>query len=379
MGGILLRILHTADWHIGRFLNKYSLIEDQAHFLNWLISVMKNEKIDVLVVAGDIYNSAVPSAAAVELLDEFLTKVIIELKIPALIISGNHDSPQKLSFSSKILESSGLTICGGVSGIKHVKIDDIFGAVGFTLLPYVDPTMVKEYFGVDKISSFDSAIDIVAKNKIYNKKSCDVNILCTHGTYMDFGFKDLEYCDSEISIGGGDIVNLDKFKNFDYIALGHLHGPQKAGKRGRYSGSPLKYSVSEANHKKQVVIIDIDRSKNINIEKILVEPLRDLRILRGNFEDIMKIKTNDYVSIQLTDENFIIDPHGRIRTVCPNILDLSYVNIKLDNTRTYQHIIQKSPQELFASFYKDVSGKEMNELEKQLLERVMGELNNEAN
>lgn len=374
-----MRILHTADWHIGRFLNKYSLIEDQAYFLNWLVSVIKSEKIDVLMVAGDIYNSAVPSAAAVELLDEFLTKVIMELKIPALIISGNHDSPQKLSFSSKILEKSGLTICGGISGIKHVILDDVFGTIGFTLLPYIDPAMVKEYFGVDKISSFDSAIEMVAQNKIYSNISCDVNILCTHGTYMDFGFKDLEYCDSEISVGGSDIVNLDKFKNFDYIALGHLHGPQKAGKKGRYSGSPLKYSVSEANHKKQVVVIDIDRSKNINVEKILVEPLRDLRILRGNFEDIMKIKTNDYVSVQLTDENFIIDPHGRIRMACPNILDLSYVNIQLDNTRTAQHIIQKCPQELFASFYKDVVGKDMNELEKQLLERVMEELKNETN
>lgn len=375
----MLRILHTADWHIGRFLNKYSLIEDQAHFLSWLISVIKNEKIDVLIVAGDVYNSAVPSATGVELLDEFLTKVIIELKIPALIISGNHDSPQKLSFSSKILERSGLTICGGINGIKHVKFDDVFGTVGFTLLPYVDPTMVKEYFGVDKISSFDSAIDIVLKNKIHSNIFCDVNILCTHGTYMDFGFKDLEYCDSEISIGGSDIVNLDKFKNFDYIALGHLHGPQRAGKKGRYSGSPLKYSVSEANHKKQVVIIDIDRLKNINVEEIFVEPLRDLRILRGNFEDIIKIKTNDYVSVQLTDEKFIIDPHGRIRKVCPNILDLSYINIKLDNTRTAYNIVQKSPQELFESFYKDVSGKEMNEREKQLLERVMGELKNETN
>lgn len=374
-----MRILHTADWHIGRFLNKYSLIEDQAYFLNWLISVMKSEKIDVLIVAGDIYNSAVPSAAAVELLDEFLTKVIMELKIPVLIISGNHDSPQKLSFSSKILEKSGLTICGGISGIKHVEFDDVFGKVGFTLLPYIDPTMVKEYFGVDRISSFDSAIEVVAKNKIYHNISCDINILCTHGTYMDFGFKDLEYCDSEISIGGSDIVNLDKFKNFDYIALGHLHGPQRAGKKGRYSGSPLKYSVSEANHKKQVVVVDVDRFKNINIEKILVEPLHDLRILRGNFEDIMKIKTNDYVSVQLTDENFIIDPHGRIRTACPNILDLSYVNIKLDNTKTAQDIVQKCPQELFASFYKDVAGKDMNDLEKQLLEKVMEELNNETN
>ncbi len=374
-----MRILHTADWHIGRFLNKYSLIEDQAHFLNWLISVIKSEKIDVLIVAGDIYNSAVPSAAAVELLDEFLTKVIMELQISVLIISGNHDSPQKLSFSSKILERSGLTICGGISGIKHVKFDDVFGTVGFTLLPYVDPAMVKEYFDVDKVSSFDSAIEVVVKNKIYNNIYCDVNILCTHGTYMDFGFNNLEYCDSEISIGGSDIVNLDKFKNFDYIALGHLHGPQKAGEKGRYSGSPLKYSVSEANHKKQVVVVDIDRSKNINIEKILVEPLRDLRILRGNFEDIMKIKTNDYVSVQLTDENFIIDPHGRIRTVCPNILDLSYVNIKLDNSRTAQNIIQKCPQELFVDFYKDIVGKDMNELEKQLLERVMEELKNETN
>lgn len=374
-----MRILHTADWHIGRFLNKYSLIEDQTHFLNWLISVIKSEKIDVLMVAGDIYNSAVPSAAAVALLDEFLTKIIMELKIPSLIISGNHDSPQKLSFSSKILESSGLTICGGISGVKHIKFDDTFGTVGFMLLPYVDPAMVKEYFDVEKISSFDSAVEIVAQNKIYNNMSCDINILCTHGTYMDFGFNNLEYCDSEISIGGSDIVNLDKFKNFDYIALGHLHGPQKAGKKGRYSGSPLKYSVSEAHHKKQVIVLDIDRSKNITVEKILVEPLRDLRILRGNFEEIMKIKTNDYVSVQLTDDNFIIDPHGRIRVGCPNILDLSYVNIKLDNTQTAQHIIQKCPQELFLAFYKDVVGKDMNELEKQLLNRVMEELKNETN
>ena len=191
-----MRILHTADWHIGRFLNKYSLIEDQAHFLNWLISVIKSEKIDVLIVAGDIYNSAVPSAAAVELLDEFLTKVIMELQISVLIISGNHDSPQKLSFSSKILERSGLTMCGGISGIKHVKFDDVFGTVGFTLLPYIDPAMVKEYFDVDKVSSFDSAIEVVAKNRVYNNVPCDVNILCMHGTYMDFGFNNLEYCDS---------------------------------------------------------------------------------------------------------------------------------------------------------------------------------------
>ena len=374
-----MRILHTSDWHIGRFLNKYSLIEDQSHFLNWLYLVLKSEKADLLLVAGDIYNSAIPSAEAVALLDEFLTKVILELKIPTLIISGNHDSPKKLSFSSKILEHSGLVICGGVGGIAHFKQDFASGSIGFVLVPYIDPAMVKEYFGVEKIASFDAAVELVAKKKIYDKMCCDINILCAHGTYMDFGASDLEHCDSEISIGGSDIVNLERFKNFDYIALGHLHGPQKAGKNGRYSGSPLKYSASEASHKKQFLIIDIDSVKNIRIEKIFVEPMRDLRIIKGKFEDIMKIKTNDYVSIQLTDEQFVIDPYSRIKQNCPNILDLSYVNIKLESVQTAQVVIKKSPNELFSEFYQHIVGKEMNIFEKQFFENILEELKNEAN
>ena len=374
----ILRILHTSDWHIGRFLNKYSLIEDQSYFLNWLVLLLKSEKIDLLLVAGDIYNSAIPSAEAVALLDEFLTKVILDLKIPTLIISGNHDSPKKLSFSSKILEHSGLVICGGVSGITHFKLNFDSRSIGFVLVPYIDPAMVKEYFGVEKISSFDAALELVAQKEIYDKICCDINVLCTHGTYMDFGASDLEFCDSEISIGGSDIINLQKFKKFDYIALGHLHGPQKAGKHGRYSGSPLKYSVSEASHKKQVLIVDIDTAKNIKIEKIFVEPMRDLRIIRGKFEDIMKTKTNDYVSIQLTDEQFIIDPHSRIKQNCPNILDLSYVNIKLESVQTAQIVIKKSPNELFSEFYQHIVGKEMNVFEKQFFENIMEELKNET-
>ncbi len=373
-----MRILHTSDWHIGRFLNKYSLIEDQSYFLNWLVLLLKSEKIDLLLVAGDIYNSAIPSAEAVALLDEFLTKVILDLKIPTLIISGNHDSPKKLSFSSKILEHSGLVICGGVSGITHFKLNFDSRSIGFVLVPYIDPAMVKEYFGVEKISSFDAALELVAQKEIYDKICCDINVLCTHGTYMDFGASDLEFCDSEISIGGSDIINLQKFKKFDYIALGHLHGPQKAGKHGRYSGSPLKYSVSEASHKKQVLIVDIDTAKNIKIEKIFVEPMRDLRIIRGKFEDIMKTKTNDYVSIQLTDEQFIIDPHSRIKQNCPNILDLSYVNIKLESVQTAQIVIKKSPNELFSEFYQHIVGKEMNVFEKQFFENILEELKNET-
>ncbi len=373
-----MRILHTSDWHIGRFLNKYSLIEDQSYFLNWLYLVLKSEKIDLLLVAGDIYNSAIPSAEAVALLDEFLTKVILELKIPTLIISGNHDSPKKLSFSSKILEHFGLVICGGVGGITHFKLNFDSKSIGFVLVPYIDPAMVKEYFGVEKISSFDAALELVAQKKIYDKICCDINILCAHGTYMDFGASNLEYCDSEISIGGSDIVNLQKFKKFDYIALGHLHGSQKAGKNGRYSGSPLKYSVSEANHKKQVLIIDIDSAKNIKIEKIFVEPMRDLRIIKGKFEDIIKTKTNDYVSIQLTDEQFIIDPHSRIKQNCPNILDLSYVNIKLESVQAAQIVTKKSPNELFSEFYQHIVGKEMDIFEKQFFENILEELRNET-
>lgn len=373
-----VRILHTADWHIGRLLNKHNLLEDQNYFLNWLIRVLKNERIDVLMIAGDIYNNTSPSAEAVSLLDEFLTKVVLELKITTVMISGNHDSAEKLSFSSSMLESAGLIIAGGLKGLRQISFDSECGKVGITLLPYINPSMVKERFPNDQISSFDLAHKKVAEKYIYGKLNYDVNILCAHGTYMDFKEKSLEFCDSEISIGGSDIVYLDKFSEFDYIALGHLHCPQKAGIKGRYSGSPLKYSVSEASHKKQVVIVDIDKNKNLTQNFIMVEPLRDLRIIKCSFDEIMDLKTDDYVSVQLTDDKFIIDPHGRIRSVCPHILDLSYVNIKLDNPQTAEIVTKKSPKELFSDFYFNTMGCKMNLMEDQFLDNVMEEIESET-
>ena len=366
-----MRILHTSDWHIGRFLNNYSLLQDQKYFLDWLLVVLKEQKIDLLVVAGDIYNTSAPSSLAVSLLDEFFSKVILDLKIKLLIIAGNHDSPEKLAFSSKILQQSGFYIATDLKNIKTVYFREEDFSVGFTLFPYITLAMVKEKFKEEKVSNFEETINFVYERYIKPNIKYDFNILCAHGLFLPYSGDSLKFCDSEIEVGGIEAFNLDLFSEFSYIALGHLHRAQTVGKNARYSGSPIKYSVSEANDKKGVFLVDISKEKCVKIEKIVFNPFRDLKVICGKFKDILKKKTNDYVSIKLTDEDFLIDPYNRLKENYPNLLEIEFSNLKLDFNTNFKSLKTMEPNKLFEEFYSYVVERKMKEEEKRFLEDVI--------
>lgn len=365
-----MKIIHTSDWHIGKFLNGYNLLEDQKYFLDWLLVVLKEEKIDILIVSGDIYNTAAPSSLAVSILDEFFCKVVLELKTKVFLIAGNHDSPEKLGFSSKILEKSGLYIVTNIKNIKTIHFKENYFSVGITLLPYVSQAMFKENFKQQEIFNLEDIIKFLYKKYIKKNISFDFNILVAHGLFL-FGEDSLKLSDSEIEIGGVEAFNLALFKNFSYVALGHLHKAQKAGKNAKYSGSPLKYSISEANDKKSVFLIELEKGNNITIKKIFVDFLRDLKIKMNSFKELLKEKSKDYVSIKLTDENFIIDPYNRLKQNFPNLLEIEFLNLNLDFKEKFKHFKKNNPKELFKEFYSFVVGKEMKEKEIEFLEDII--------
>ncbi len=372
-----LRIIHTSDWHLGRFLNGYSLIEDQQHFLNWLIRVIKEEKVDLLILAGDVYNTAAPSSSAVAILDEFLKKVILELKIKVLIIAGNHDSPEKLGFSSKILETCGLFISTDLKNIKTVTVKHNKLKIGIRLLPYIPLGMAKREFNDEKINNFSETIKFVYDRYLKLHNNFDVNFLVAHGLFS-YGLENsLKFCDSEVEIGGCDMANLQNFQDFSYIALGHLHRAQKIGVNARYSGSPIKYSISEAFDEKKIFIVEIFDDAKIDIQPINVDLMRDLKIKKGRFEDLLKEKTDDFVAIKLTDENFIIDPYNRLKKKFKNLLEIDFVNLKLQFKEEIKLTRNMQPKELFLNFYKYITGAEMEKEKVSFLQKVLDQLKKE--
>ena len=378
---IELRILHSSDWHLGRFLNSFSLIDDQAHFLKWLLSLLKNERINLLVVAGDIFNTATPSAEAVSLLDEFLTKAVLELKVKVLMVSGNHDSARKLGFSSKILQKGGLFVAGGLSGLEKFSFSSSFGKVQVCMMPFFSLVEAREFFKLKKNCEAGQVFELILNkfNLNSNEWSGCFNLLCAHGLFVGQGHG-LNFCDSELIVGGSEAFNLGLFKNFDYVALGHLHGPQRAGENGFYSGSPLKYSISEVNHRKQVSIVEVQSESMFKTSPVFVEPLHDLRVLQGSFCELMEQKSNDYVSLRLTDSNFIINSYSRLQERFPNILDIKFINLNFESSGELKSFKANKPYDLFFNFYEDIIGREMNKVERKIFAEVVeGLKKNETN
>ena len=365
-----MRLLHTSDWHIGRFLNSYSLIEDQVHFLNWLINLIKEEKVDVLIVAGDIYNTASPSASCVAVLDEFFSKVVLELKKKVLIVAGNHDSPEKLGFSSKMLEKSGFYIATTLDDVRTIKFFEENFSVAITLLPFVTPAMVKEKQDL-KISSFNETIQFVLKKYMKNSLVGDFNLICAHGLFLGSKQNELKTCDSEIEIGGCDVCDLGLFKDYSYVALGHLHSFQQVFDNAFYSGSPIKYSVSEHSHKKRVILLEVLKGLDVIVKKINVDCLRDLVVKKGMFSEIMKQKSDDFVAIKLLDDEFIIDPYSRLKKNYPNILEIEFLNLTLKTVQGFKVCKNKNETELFKDFFKVVSGREINSVELRFFEETL--------
>lgn len=386
-----MKIIHTGDWHIGKIVNEFSMLEEQKNILQQLISIAKEEKPDAVVVAGDIYDRSIPPVEAVELVDEVFNCLLLELRIPVLIIAGNHDGAERLSFASRILTGNGLHIAGTFNGnIRCVTLQDKFGPVNFYMLPYTDPRIIRNLFEDNKISSHDDAMKRIIENteKILNQN--ERNIMITHGYITHMGGQAEYVCDSErpLSIGGTEFVSSNYFSMFNYTALGHLHAPQKAGADNiRYSGSLLKYSFSEVNQKKGINIVEIDGTGKAEISFIPLTPQKDMRIIKGPVNELLNpeiyknTNTQDYVYAVLTDKGELIDPISKLRAVYPNIMGLSRENsIQREESRTSATDGYKSKTrlELFKEFYYDIQGESLGEEAAGIVSRIIEEVDREG-
>ncbi len=370
-----MKLMHISDLHIGKRVNEYSMIEDQKYILKKILVCIEEEKPDGLIIAGDVYDKSVPSAEAVEVLDDFLVR-IVKLKLKTFIISGNHDSPERLAFANRIVKNQGIYI-SSVFGAETevIQLSDSYGAVNIFLLPFIKPAHVRSVFPDEQIANYSEAVEVAIKHMDINQD--DRNILVTHQFVTGS-----TSCDSEdISVGGTDNVDLQVFQDFDYVALGHLHSPQKVGRETiRYCGTPLKYSFSESKHSKSITVIEMKEKGVVNIDTVPLIPLRDLREIKGSYLEVTEqsfykdMNVEDYLHITLTDEEDIPNAIGKLRVIYPNIMKLDYDNKRTQTTNVIDgtmDIERKSPLELFAEFYVEQNNQEMtSEQEAFMLELI---------
>jgi exonuclease SbcD len=375
-----MRFIHSSDWHLGRQLHGVSLLEDQRHVLAQINSLCAEHAVDALIIAGDVYDRSVPPADAVTLLSDFLQS-ILQQGIQVLIIAGNHDGPERLGFASDALAQQGLHIAGPVqSEIPAITLNGQDGSsVDFFLLPYADPQSVRHVFDRE-CKTHDDAIAMLTETALAQRseRPCVAISHC----FIDGG----EESDSErpLSIGGADRVSPKHFMPFDYTALGHLHGHQFKGKETiRYSGSLLKYSFSEVKQKKAVTLVDIN-ADGIAHEQLLLQPLRDLRVLEGSLADILSHGENDpdnedYVLARLSDTHAILDVMGKLRDVYPNALHVERPALQIQQAAPVdRQLLQQSEEDIVRRFYEQVQGEEVNAGQEALLQKLLGELHKEV-
>ena len=379
-----MKFFHLSDLHIGKQLHRYNLKEDQQVILKEVITYAKELRPDAIVIAGDIYDKSVPSAEAVNVFDEFLTDLSeITPEIPILIISGNHDSPDRLKYASEILKRHHIYLAGNVperpeEHIEKVTLHDAYGEVDFYLLPFMKPAYVKNIFVDGTPETYSDAVkEIIKREKIdYKDKR---NVLVSHQFYVGEKAESPETCDSEVfSVGGIDNVDIGSVKEFDYVALGHLHGAQCIGKPEiRYCGTLLKYSVSESTQNKSLTVVTLKaKGEKPEIENYPLHPLRDFRKKKGTLDEIIKeaqeTEKDDYISITLTDEIDPYKPKEQLERIFSHILE-----IRVDNQRTRtklkemdEELVMKDPFTSFAEFYKEMQGREMNGEEETIMKEI---------
>lgn len=374
-----MKIIHLADLHIGKRVNEFSMIDDQKYILNQILEIIDKEKPDAVIIAGDVYDKQVPSIEAVELLDSFISD-ISKRKTTTFIISGNHDSAERLAFGSSLMAMGKIYISPVYNGkiLKYTLKDD-FGSANFYLLPFVKPSHVKRFFPDEKIESYTDAIKVVVDN--LKLDTSEINILIAHQFVTGASRTESE----EISVGGLDNVDASVFEDFDYVALGHIHRPQKIGtERIRYCGTPLKYSFSEVNDAKSVSIIEINSKEDFNLRTIPLIPKRDMRKIRGTYEELTtktsyeNTNTDDYIHVTLTDEFNVADAIQKLRVIYKNIMKLEYDNMRTRESRKINLddmvIENKNPLEIFSEFYKLQNNKEMNDEQKEIIKKIMEEV-----
>lgn len=360
-----MKIIHLSDLHIGKRVNEFSMIEDQEYILTRIINIIDDEKPQAVIIAGDVYDKSVPSAEAVTLFDDFLVR-LAKRKLRVFVISGNHDSAERIAFGGRLISGSGIHLSpvydGGIEGIT---LTDEYGEADFFMLPFVKPAHVRRYYPDEEINSYTDAIRAVISNMDITESRR--NVLITHQFVTGAQRSDSE----DISVGGTDNVDVSVFDGFDYVALGHIHGPQNIGRDTvRYCGTPLKYSFSEKDHEKSVTVVEMKEKGNTEVRTVPLVPRHDLREIKGTYNELtLKANyegtaTDDYIRAILTDEEDVPDAMALLRVVYPNLMKLDYDNTR---TRTAAHIEgaenveRKSEIELLGEFYEKQNGQPMSE------------------
>jgi exonuclease SbcD len=365
----LLRFIHTADWHLGRIFYGVSLTDDQAFVLSQLLQLIRDAKPDAVLIAGDVYDRAVPPPPAVQLLNEVLSSITMDLKVPVVMISGNHDSGERLGFGSRLLSQQGLFICGSYSrDMRPVSIMDNDGGLTARIyaLPYADPPVIRDVLDDDTLTDQSAALSAVIQAALSHRSPGELALCVGHAFIAGATASESE---RPLSVGGAAAVDAALFRNFDYTALGHLHRPQSAGfDTIQYAGSLLKYAFSEAPQTKSVTLFEMDHQGVSRLERIPLVPRRDVRVLTGTMNDILKGPTSgqnreDYVMVTLLDKGAILDAMGKIREVFPNCLHVERpaltaegrdMAVAADHTKT-------TDVDLFRSFFTQTTGEELSE------------------
>lgn len=375
-----MKIFHTADWHLGKLVQGVSMIEDQAYVLYQFLQEIDKEKPDVVVIAGDLYDRSVPPTEAVSLLDNIFSEIAIKREIPVVAIAGNHDSPGRIHFGSQFMDAKGLHIIGNLSKeLKPVVLNDEFGEVHFHLIPYTDPSHVRYIYGDDTVKTQQDAMAKILEHVVESLDPSARHVLVGHAFVTKDGVKEENNTDAErpLSIGGSECVDAKLFEPFHYTALGHLHQAHFVDQEKiRYSGSPLKYSISEETHKKGYLIIDLAADGSIQVTKKPLVPRRELRTVEKTMDEILKSpKSEDYVFVKLLDDTPIISPMEKIRSVYPNAMHVERVLLK-DYSNVEQEVESRQKMDdmtLFKSFYKEILGKNADDQTMDLFQEVLQE------
>lgn len=381
-----MRLIHLSDLHIGKRVNEFSMLEDQEYILKEILGIIDDEQPDGIIIAGDVYDKSVPSEEAVKLLDSFLTS-LAKRNLQVYIISGNHDSAAKLAFASSLIDLSGIHISPVYDSAQMADVEERLGrpyhladgkgqVVNIYMLPFVKPATVRAVFPdeAEEIKDYTDACSVAVEHMDIDEKA--TNILVAH-QFVTGAVRS----ESEENVGGLDNVDVSVFDSFDYVALGHIHRPQKVGRETvRYCGTPLKYSLSEADHTKSVTVVDIPDNKKIEIRTVPLVPMHELREMKGTFDELMdrrnyeETAVDDYLYVVLTDEDDVPDALGKLRTVYPNVMKLGYDNNRTRVTQTIDDaavLEGKKPIDLFEELYEKQNNRQMSDEQRKFVQNII--------
>lgn len=379
-----MRFIHTSDWHIGRQLHNQSLLEDQAYVLEQIVTLAEQHSVDAVIIAGDIYDRSIPPASAVALLDDVLNRLITELGLQVLMIAGNHDGHERLGFAAKQMAASGLHIIGPLQAdLTPIRLTSPSGDAYFYPLPYAEPATVRQVFEADakglSVSSHEEAMALLLEQVRSHDSQGLPKVVVSH-CFLDGGSE--SESERPLSIGGADKISPRLFSEFDYVALGHLHGPQYKGcEHVRYSGSILKYSFSEQHQHKSVTLVDVAAQTPAQIQLLPLTALRDVRIIEGELAHLLDLgitdaKREDYLMVRLLDKHAILDAMGKLRSVYPNVLHLERTGLMAGEQAIAlnRDHIKKGEMAMFRDFFSQVSGEALSDAQQAVMDEILTKL-----